>query len=933
MLHEQAIIDQFCKAMLEHEIEVSPADIVADGKFHRVHVDGDRHKVKNGWYVLHADGRPSGAFGCNRRYGNNVKFTWVAEKSAKPMTPTERRAFRDEMNRKRREREAAEQAKREAASAEATRIWETAREAADHPYLTRKGIRAHGLRIGTWEKISTETGEIRLISKLALLVPIRDAKKQIHSLQAIFPNDKNPLGRDKDYLSGGEKRGMFYSIGKPIEHNGRLVILICEGYATGASLHECTGHAVIVAFDAGNLMEVAKIIRARFADAVIVMAADNDRWTLKPIENPGVTRARDAAAAIDGLVAVPDFADLDSNPTDFNDLQKLEGPEAVAGAIDAVLNPQPDPEEPDSLPWEGEPNFPPQEQEDDATPDGSDDEPAAGGDAGADDPGDSIAREGGFTILGYEHGNYYLFLHEKKQIMEYTRRDFSASGLIEIADQNFWEMNFAGKNGVNATAAANFIIRIAHQRGIHDPNCIRASGAWIDEGRYIFHHGSYLSVDGVRTDVTRIKSRYVYELTRTLPPPADAELSDEDGVRILDVAKMLRWSRPGSAALLAGWLFLAPICGALRWRPHVWLTGPAGNGKSSILEKFIFPLLGKGACIYGQGNSTEAGVRQAVGSHALPVLLDEAEKNSEKETARVEALLSLIRQSSTESAAETLKGTVNGDGMSFHVRSMFCLASILVGLDKKADIDRLSILSLRPSRGVPGAIEHWDKTSKAIYDLTRDTEMRGRLLRRAIKMMPIVRDNIEVFVKVAAKEFGSQRDGDQYGTLLAGAWSLTSSTPATPEDAENLIRQFNWDEHIEQNDTDDSKLALSALMGATIREGGAQISVYELISRSIGEMVDGLSIGADVARSLLRRNGMMVNGDRLILSNQSTALRNLLEGTPYAADPKSVFGRLQGATNNDGKQVKFHGIKTRVVSLPLALVGYGLGAAEEENEF
>lgn len=927
MLHEAALIDQFCAAMREQKIDISPADIVADGRFHRVHVEGDRNKSKNGWFVLHPDGeRPSGAFGCNKRYGNTVKFTWSAEKPVKPLTAAERRKWREEMTRKRREREAEERAAHEAARAEANRIWEAARDATEHPYLKRKGVRAHGLRIGTWEKINTATGEIRIISKLALLVPIRDAKKQIHSLQAIFPNDKNALGRDKDYLSGGEKRGLFYSIGKPVVVDGKLVIIICEGYATGATVHECTGHAVIVAFDAPNLLEVAKAMRARFADATIILAADNDRWTLTPVENPGVTAARAAADAVGGLVAVPEFADLSGHPTDFNDLQRLEGPEAVAGAIDVVLHPPPapPPDDDEPPPWEGEADFPP--SSDAPTP--AQDEPGS-----ADgDPAETVAQQGGFTILGYDHGEYYLFLHEKKQIMPYTRRDFSASGLVEIADQNFWELNFPGqKGGVNTTAAANFIIRVAHKRGIYDPNNVRASGAWIDDGRYVFHHGSYLSVDGVRTDVTRIKSRYIYELTRTLPPPSETPLSDADGARILDVAKMFRWSRPGSGALLAGWIFLAPICGALPWRPHIWLTGQAGNGKSTILEKFIFPLIGKGACIYGQGNSTEAGVRQAVGSHALPVLLDEAEKNSEKETARVEALLSLIRQSSTKSDAETLKGTVSGDGMSFHVRSMFCLASILVGLDKKADIDRLSILTLLPSRGAPGAIEHWERTSSAVYDLTRDSDLRGRMLHRAINMMPIVRDNIEVFVKVAAKAFGSQRDGDQYGTLLAGVWSLTQSRPATEADANAMIGQYSWDEHLEQNEADDSELALSALMGAMIREGGAEISVHDLISRSLGEHVDGLEINRDVAKRLLRSKGVLVSGDRLILSNQSTALRNLLAGTPYAADPKSVFGRLKGATNNDGKQVKFNGIKTRVVSLPLELVGLGVEVVEDES--
>lgn len=184
---------------------------------------------------------------------------------------------------------------------------------------------------------------MRVISKNALLVPIRDAKKQIYSLQAIFPNDKNALGRDKDYLSGGEKRGLFYSIGKPLERDGKAVILIGEGFATCASLHECTGHAVIVAFDAPNLLPVAKVIRARFPDAIIVMAADNDQWTVRPVDNPGVTRAREAAAEIGGLVAIPQFdaalgkVGEKGGPTDFNDLQAREGAEAVRAVINALL--------------------------------------------------------------------------------------------------------------------------------------------------------------------------------------------------------------------------------------------------------------------------------------------------------------------------------------------------------------------------------------------------------------------------------------------------------------------------------------------------------------------------------------------------------------------------------------------------------------------
>ncbi|MDO3558278.1 toprim domain-containing protein [Ralstonia pseudosolanacearum] len=345
-LTESDVIDQFCAAMREQDISVSPADIEPDGKLHRIHVDGDPKNVKNGWYCLHIDERPAGEFGCNRRYGHDHKFKWSAKQKARRFTAEERKAYRDRMERKRAEREAELAARHAAAAALARQLWDAASDCETHPYLERKQIQSHGLRVGKWEKIDEETGDVRLISKQALLVPIRDTKKQIHSLQAIFPR-KLMGGRDKDYLTGGNKAEHFYSIGKPVEFEGRIVIIICEGYATGASLHEATGHAVIVAFDAPNLLPVAQAIRARFPDAIIIIAADNDQWTLTPVNNPGVTRAREAALAIGGLVAVPPFQheegkqDEDgkwSGPNDFNDLKAREGADAVKSIIDDTLD-------------------------------------------------------------------------------------------------------------------------------------------------------------------------------------------------------------------------------------------------------------------------------------------------------------------------------------------------------------------------------------------------------------------------------------------------------------------------------------------------------------------------------------------------------------------------------------------------------------------
>lgn len=213
------------------------------------------------------------------------------------------------------------------AAAQANTIWESATELEgdEHPYLKRKLVKSFGLRIG---RFRNQDG--------ALLVPIRNIDGQITSLQAIFQNENPQLGRDRDYLPGGQKRGCFHVIGnKPTGANP--VIVICEGYSTGASIHMATGYCVVVAFDAGNVPTVAKLMRQQFGRATIVVAADNDQWHEDGKQNDGVHYARQASITTGGLLAVPKFARLSDKPTDFNDLHVLEGLNAVCNQINAVI--------------------------------------------------------------------------------------------------------------------------------------------------------------------------------------------------------------------------------------------------------------------------------------------------------------------------------------------------------------------------------------------------------------------------------------------------------------------------------------------------------------------------------------------------------------------------------------------------------------------
>lgn len=249
-------------------------DLVADGLLHRYRVESDKAGSKNGWYVLHCQPMLAGAFGS---WKTSESHTWC-EAGAKPPTPDEREALRRHLQGAQAAREAGQAAVHAEARAKAARLWRTARPATNaHPYLVRKGIFAMGIR--------------RL--RDMLLIPARDASGTLHTLQFIGPDG------GKRFLTGGRIAGCYFSMGRLTDS-----LLLCEGYATGATLHQATGHSVAVAFNCGNLPAVARALRAKFPALRIVVCADNDVNTRG---NPGLKWAHEAAQAVGGFVAVPRF--------------------------------------------------------------------------------------------------------------------------------------------------------------------------------------------------------------------------------------------------------------------------------------------------------------------------------------------------------------------------------------------------------------------------------------------------------------------------------------------------------------------------------------------------------------------------------------------------------------------------------------------------
>lgn len=312
-------VEQFRKAMTDAGLH-APDEIQDDGKLHRFSPTG-KNRDDAGWYVLHADGIPAGVFGDWRA---GFQQNWCAKADIE-MTETERQANRTRIKQAQAERDREAERRRVAAAERAGAMWAAAIPAATHPYLLRKQVKACGLRLGQWTKLDPDTGELLTLDNV-LYVPMRDSTGKLHSLQGITADGA------KYFLPGGRVKGCYHSVGRP---SGRLIV--AEGYATGATVQEATGDAVAVAFNAGNLEPVARALRAKYPCLSIVIAADDDWRTKDPksgeLCNPGLVAAKQAAAAVGGLVAVPDFTGLPrgDRDTDFNDLARLAGAIKIGG--------------------------------------------------------------------------------------------------------------------------------------------------------------------------------------------------------------------------------------------------------------------------------------------------------------------------------------------------------------------------------------------------------------------------------------------------------------------------------------------------------------------------------------------------------------------------------------------------------------------------
>lgn len=869
----------------------SEVHVEADDKKHYYRLDGDKPKTEKGAYCLKVE-HDGFAVGWCMNFRDGIVHKWHTKASRK-ITDEQRAEWkrRTAEARARQERELAEQ--QEAAHQKAKLIWGEAAREGSNPYLDRKGF--------TVQQIGCR------MSRGKVVVPMWAGKKLV-GLQ--FIDDDGKL-----FLKGCAKEGAYHAI--PGEGD---LIVVGEGLATMAAIQASLGCSVVVAFDAGNLKPVAQAMKLAYPDKRVVFAADADQWTIPRVKdrpedygdmagddprwtdlraagvcvNTGADKAAQAAVSIGGAVVVaPPFPPDDpAKRTDWWDYWREHGDAAVKAAFETAMTAPPPPEYLPEDQWE--PDY---------------GEPLRDTTVSADDPWRDNPVLRAVRPLGRDGKRYYFFPRQFGQILDYSGPELaSIQTLVGLAPRSLWEANFDTKGGDKrmASEASLMLIEACSQKGVYRAESERGVGVWMDEGRAVFNAGDRVYWVGGDCLPPDYHSKNVYVMGPKIGALISDQMDNQEASEILRICLSLSWKHKAAGYMLAGWMVSAIIAGAIRWRSHIVLTGEKGAGKSWVLDNIVKEIMGRLA-LTRDGGTTESGLRQDISGTSQAVIMDESESETARDRTNMEQIFMLARKSSSGAVVR------NANGL-YPIRSSFCFAAINPRIIQGADLDRNTILHLVVNRA-DSAGDDFRKLQKRVAAAITE-ESADRLFARCFNNLPTILKNIETFSDVLEEQEGSKRFGDQYGTLVAGAYSLTSTAEISREAAAAWCAKHDWRWAKSDNDQSDSDRLLQFILSARVRYDDRGMAREANVGRLIDRALHAEGGDRDTAVAALGEYGMQVNRDWFLVASPCKPMADLLRDTPWGGSYRRALGEMDGAEARD--KVRFTpSLRARAVAIPL----------------
>lgn len=524
-------------------------------------------------------------------------------------------------------------------------------------------------------------------------------------------------------------------------------------------------------------------------------------------------------------------------------------------------------------------------------------------------PPEKIKTSIRIKALGHDDtGKYYYQCNNTNHVVPLKANDHRELNFYSVcSDPTYWHKYYGDPDSgkVDWKKAARDMMAQCHACGFFKPNNLRGAGVWMDDGRLVVHLGKKLLVEGEETNLFDHKSEYVYEAM-----VKDVELrepaSRENMRKTYDLISRLPFTASGHNVLLSGAIVCGYLSGILKWRPHLWMTGEPGTGKTAILRYVLAPLWTPMGGVYAEGGTTEAGLRQVEIRHnAVPIIVDESESNDRREIDRVAGIVRLARSSSSDSTANVVKGNTSATGHTYTVRSCFVLCSIVENLEHEQDKERFTVLEVNRTEA---SKKNW-AALRADLENTFTKEFALGLYARVIDQADLIRANCDTFHQALMQNLPTveARWCDQMGALLAGAWTLYSGEPVSHHQAWAYYQTLQGIKELaEKSETSIPGKALASLL--------AHIPLGQ--SKALGELVEANALAGPGwgDEAVLTRYGLKVRDGYLYVSSNHPQLDKIFRETGYPGH-YNLLARIEGAVKGFNMRFGFH--SSRSVRIPL----------------
>jgi putative DNA primase/helicase len=544
-----------------------------------------------------------------------------------------------------------------------------------------------------------------------------------------------------------------------------------------------------------------------------------------------------------------------------------------------------------------------------------------------------------FLFLGHNEQSHFFLPRGSNIIKKISFGSFNKTKLLELAPLSYWCMEFPNKGDFEFNSAVDYLIRCSESVGFFFPDRIRGTGVWIDNENIIVNDGDNLK-NHKGNIITDIKSKYFYvKSEKRMGDFSGIQSTDEDGSNLIKLFVAQNFKSKLEAAHAVGWSLIAPFGGILQWRPHLWITGPKGCGKSYCLENIIEPLC-RPYIHRGSGKDSSPGIYRSLRNTPMPVILDEMEPgnaNNKDAKQRIEEKLELARNASSDFSANITLTNKDGQGETFCTRSCFCCSSIVPHMMGEA-IESRFLLSRMNNFGDNKTKA--DKTKEILQTgIMKDPEI---FKRRMYYNLDIFLKNLQIIKDILYLEMPN-RKADNYAPIFASILLLTDLNII-----EDIQKVRNWifddmmkDEHIKE-DISDEDILLRSLFDHTIRnQNNETISIAELIN-------DGsLNFINEEKNLLLKRHGIAKYistgahstqaGEYIAIATAHGSIREILKDTMYADRYVSVLERHKAAIA-DKPMIRFAGQSKRAVLLKWDVVrsmyfDENLGESTTDDDF